>query len=83
VSATEPTIADVLAEIQLMRREQRAELAELRAELAEHRLRTSGQLDDIRRRLGTLVDDLTDFHREYNQHGHPHTHGADGEIEAA
>lgn len=77
--SAEPTIADVLDAL----RELRVGQQEMRADLAEYRLRTSGQLDDIRRRLSTLTDDFADFHRDYNDHGHSHRHGPDGEVEAA
>ncbi len=73
----EPTLADVLAELQAMRRERRAELAEIRAGLAEARLdwaerwsRTSDRLDEISRRQGTLFDAIAEFRAEYAFHHH-------------
>jgi hypothetical protein len=66
----EPTAADVLAELQLMHREIRAELAELRADWADRWSRTNERLDEITRRLGTLTDALADFRGEYTRHYH-------------
>lgn len=53
----------MLAEIRTVRLEQRAGLAELRANLAEFRL-------DVSTRLTTLFDELAAFRAEYNQHTH-------------
>lgn len=57
---------DVLAEI----RELRVTMLELRAGVAEHRLRTGEQLDDLRRRNDTLFAAVAEFRAEYGEHHH-------------
>lgn len=71
MSAAEPTIGDVMLAV----RELRVGMLEIRADLADHRLRTAERLDDISRRLGTLTDEIADFWREYREHG-PHGEAA-------
>jgi hypothetical protein len=68
--AEEPTLAGVLAELQVMHREIRAQLAEMRADAAERALRTSDRLDEISRRQGTLFDAIAEFRAEYAIHHH-------------
>jgi hypothetical protein len=78
MTAREPTPADVLAELKVMHREVRAQLAELRADWAERWSRTNDRLDEIRERQGTLIDAIAELRSEYAGHHHPHIHGDDG-----
>jgi len=80
MSVQEPTAADVLAELQVMRREVRADLAELRLDWADRWSRTNERLDDISRHLNVLIDMVAAFRAEYNTHYHPHRHGEDEEA---
>jgi hypothetical protein len=82
MTAKEPTAADVLTELQVMRREVRADLAELRLDWADRWSRTNERLDDISRHLSVLIDMVAEFRAEYNAHVHPHRHGEDGEVAA-
>lgn len=64
---TEPTISDVLSELQLLRREAQVGFLALQADLATVR----NDVQDLRARLQTFWDAFTDFRREYDQHTHP------------
>ncbi len=89
----EPTLRDVLTAVDGVRTETRGlqddvaglrvSLRELRMDWAERWSRTNERLDDIRRRVETLTGELADFHRDYNEHHHPHRHGDDGQEIAA
>jgi hypothetical protein len=76
----EPTLADVLRELQVLRREQRTaaaetrgSVAELRANLSELRLGLTERFDSVALQLTAIVNAIADFRQEYEQH----THGND------
>jgi hypothetical protein len=74
---SEPTIADLLAELRLQRLETRTEtlelkaaLTDLRSEIADLRSDYATFRFDMTTRLTTLFDEVAAFRAEYNGHTH-------------
>ena len=79
MSAAEPTLAGVLAEI----REMRTQLNDRISLMSDRISLMNDRLDQIARDQNTVIEEVAALRREYNFHDHPHTHGDDGREQAA